>query len=791
MNLGLLDSDPAFLRGLQTAIRQNLRDTQILTGGSLQDLLPLVEETVKGKEGTEESGPSQPGAAKDSGDFDRQLEILADNQVGEVMDVLTPPGSAFLGFPNSRHFQDKVFWKTLVDIDERRRFNEFVNLTRRSSSGSDVFVVRDAMKNAWRTKVSFQVMKDGVSRFSFDAFEPVVEKGQSREKGFKEGALDLLIVDWSLIQIQPRKTLSEIHDQLAPFQRRVDKGSPPTIISVPGGADVSIDELLALPILDVIIKPFDDLLFLQKLNIFVPAAQRQSREDFLYTSSKPFWVEMGLEVPGKGIAETGLRIRSKMPFKGRTRLKMYSDLFGPPGRDGLYGYGVWQGALNGEPTGLLTLVGLRPDQLLHLRSRVGENRDFGTKTEVAVSKKTQIHGLRLNEEEQLKNQLVVIDLDPETRKLADDLVERHLENMELISCDSLKSFLQRIETSEQTESPFADKDWEFRPAFFPNKPLRISLDAQSLEVMDFPEFPKDRGLVGGWNYADLLAGSDPFWMKLFPGVEGESFGDYLRFLGSGQTAEKQFFMLNTSDQVHALRVEGRLSQASGRPMIELTLQDRTQDVQRESPSPQAGHGGSLDRVRAVLIDHSFLGENPAATFKAFQDALQKKTGKDIPVVLIGPPPSPRHFAKLITTPSHDLMFKPLDRGVVSRKMKVFVEATEKPDQLARMEEFLDAEGWVDMARPVPAAGIAEYGIHLNLASPVQSGVIVRIYHETVNDPETRRGTLARCYKSEANADKTFRCSFVFLGLSADQLRRIRLFLKMHKEQEAAAPAGSS
>ncbi len=245
-------------------------------------------------------------------------------------------------------------------------------------------------------------------------------------------------------------------------------------------------------------------------------------------------------------------------------------------------------------------------------------------------------------------------------------------------------------------------------------------------------------------------------------------------------------MINKSSSSHLVSIAGRLETSGTERSIVLELTDQTASAigSKLAVAVEETNAKRLEDIAGVVIDLSFIHSDPDGSLGRLSAAIKKVSGRaHTPIFLIAKEAAVEELVQKSKLAVHDLFFKPLDRGYFVRKVRQAILHSQGSAEAARIEPYVQFEGWIDIAKPITANGIGEYGLEFTYTSRVPEGAWGYFYHPELLD-EQGRGLMGRCIRTEVAGEGKFKMQFLFLGIREDMLRQIRLFIKKFSIMEA-------
>jgi response regulator RpfG family c-di-GMP phosphodiesterase len=835
MNILVLDKDFRFVRAVRATAEAAFEGVEVYSAPSWDAMVrdfreqwterhsQLREELAlaAGAEGAVESAAHSTDDIVSEISDTQELSILIRADSQELIEVLPPIGESFMGYRTKKFQREPLFWKTLVTFRDRSRFNRAVHVSK--APHVDTFVLLDAKQREFKASVEIvAAAKPGdsepVLKVSFKANLIQVESdadANSHAAGARP-TIDLIIVSFDMLSEIPGGSAAERVKELS--SRAIQANALPVASPVPvmlaahDHVDVNTLDLIRSGAIDLIFKPLDELFFLQKLMIVSPEKLTPLGDtEFLFTLEANLAMELGQDYKLQGMCEYGVRIFNRVALAKSAKVKAVSPAFGDAYKQGVYlCVDTSEKTESGMNATELTFFGMTPTQFrtykqsadLQRQSPLAQpktakkaEREKEVEKEKELQKEKPKPMPRAGERDVIrvsgkltapqakapvakapvKRKILMIDLDDAAIDLVRGATENQFTEHELVTFDSFEKALFAIDPASAMMAKGPDAiNYDPRPAFFPNAPIKMRFNPENLEFMGFSDFPVDKGVICGYVAADLILKND-FWRDLVHVTDRPFFKDFLFYVASGQSAKRKFNLINKQDAVHVVNAFGQVKTVGDETFLELELTDITKIV-----LDTGSHGGNVrdprkfDDVDLVLLDHSFIRQAPAEGVARLLKALRSQKPQANPGILLTGKEIPLEAIKPFTLPEvTDLLVKPVDRQLMLNRIGRGLPA----EMNKRMPEtFVFDMHWMDILKPITVKAIGEYGVELHHGQRIPTGAWGHFYHPELLDNEGR-GLLGICFANESLGNKTFANRFLFFGIRDSRLKQLRVFLK--------------
>ncbi|MCM2282345.1 MAG: hypothetical protein NDI61_10935 [Bdellovibrionaceae bacterium] len=612
--------------------------------------------------------------------------------------------------------------------------------------------------------------------------------GENSERHFP---ISLLFVDLELIPRAPLEWVVETRDMLAKFG--FSKDDEPTRIVLLGyeEADFDIDKFRHKAVDDLLLKPLEKALFLQKAELHITTGD-SVQASFLFKQRTELVIEMGKDSWIEHVSEFGFAIRNPAPLAVGVYARVYSRLFGDGADAGLIGR-VYRAEHHPTERGMyvcyLTYHGITASQLSQVRKFIRQDKSAHAKVPLAPP-----------EFEGVKKSVVVIDMNADARDLISDSLRTNFANVDVKGFPSYSSFLKfcarRIPGGSLDTSAGAASD-EKKAASGEDAaegeargPARLTLaggseisfliDAATMNLMSLDPMPKVTAKVLGVTVEDLLERGSA-WISLFGDADKEEIKEFISYIRVGQTGN----VIVSADAganvgVVRLRIRGRIERSGdvdGVMILRLTFREMSEEEYKVSHGPAAD--AEVGVIDAIYVDGSLLGEDPGRALEGMAEVLRRaqlmETRDALTVTILNDERSRIRPAEFRLKSVQDFLYKPLDRKMVLAKAALLTKG------LAAKTESVDlayrkAGQPVRITKEVLMEELSEFGLQIRHETPLREQTFLRFFSSIFLDRGD--GLLGRCLHSSKDPDTgQYHCFFSFFGVSDAQLKHIRNWIR--------------
>ncbi len=630
----------------------------------------------------------------------------------------------------------------------------------------------------------------------------VIDLDALGEKSQRHFAISLLILDLESLSRAPLEWIAETRELLTRFEFSKEESPTRVILIGYGESDFDADKFRHESVDDLLLKPLDKSLFLQKAELHLIEG-RSVRASFLFKQRTEMTIEMGKDSWVESVSEFGFVIRNPAPLAVGVYARVYSRLFGEGAAAGLIGR-VHRAERHPAEPGMylchLTFHGITSAQLGHVRKFIRPDKSGQSKPPAlpsfGVPRKTA----------------VVIDMNADSRELIADCLRSNFSNVVVKSFPSYSSFLKfcarRMPGVGAPASRGPDHDPDHGPGRGPShgsggpaaaeggdppedKPsarltlaggseIAFLIDAATLELVGLDPDPKTGAKLLGVAAEELLERGSA-WLSLFDAAEHEVIGEFVAYVRSGQMGQV-VASADGGDGIGRvrLRVHGKIErggESDGVTILRLTLRELSEEEYAQTRGP--GADGGLDAIDSIYIDGSLLGDVPGPALDGLAEVLRKarliESRESLTVTVLGDERSRLRPGDFRLKNVQDFLFKPLDRKMVLAKAsllaKGLVATTDSVDLAYRKA---DQPGRI--AKEVLMEELSEFGLQVRHETPLREQTFLRFFSPAFL--ERGEGILGRCLYSSKDPDTgLYHCFFSFFGVTDAQLKHIRNWIR--------------
>ena len=567
---------------------------------------------------------------------------------------------------------------------------------------------------------------------------------------------------------------------------------------------------------DLILKPLDRSLFLQKVEILT-AGNPAAPPSFLFRQKTSVVIEMGKETTVERIGESGFAIRNPTPLVDGLFARAYCSLFGEGMGGSIYGRAYRNERhpqYPGESLVYFSFFGATHDQLQRVRKFAKAQAGFRARGAGAARSK-QAPLAQAKAVHPIKN-VIIIDVDPFAAAQLSEALETNFENIKTHRFPSYSSFLAHLkmmgiakDAAAKNTVPAvpasANAAAELTPAapaapappraIFPgHRSQSFVLLASNLDIASVdPALAMNEEAFGipGKDYAERPGA----WLDAFSSSDKESLREFAAVIAGGRSAGRTARVQIAGAATAYIEIKGRRDKAAdgeGEARLRFDMREIDQAAYARL-QPAKTRSGDLPTVDGVFIDGGLIPEDPSAWHAGLTGLLEKAglgginavdpsaapPGAPVartPVIVLGDEGVGHGPARFRAAEIRDFIYRPLDRRLVVEKAEVAIAGL-IPKKDAPPVEFHVCSAPAKVVKDVLVEEFSEYGALIKHQTPLRDDAFVALYSSVFGD-QHETPIWARCtYCAKAGEDESYHCLFRFFGIGEDALQRIRSWIR--------------
>ena len=555
---------------------------------------------------------------------------------------------------------------------------------------------------------------------------------------------------------------------------------------------------------DLIIKPLDRELFLQKIE-FLVADKPNVKPSFLFRQKTEMPIEAGKDAVVDELSEFTLAVRNPRALVNGLFLAVHSEIFGDGEEARLLARvfeSVRHPVLEGEFLVRASFFGISAPQLGRVRKYVRAHQvTIRTKPVVSVieqlAEKNRV--LKSIAPQDFKK-VAVIDMNRETLADFESIFSSHFLNVRLSTFASYSRFLGELAKlnpvdpkptpvaltaqPDDLDSP-ASPDGKTAPAFPFGKQLSIIIDSENNQLIRFDPNLNQESLVLGRSVGEWLS-RPSLWFNAIIADDREIMNEYVAYLLSGAHGHAFLRMTAVNAAVHYFDIKGKIEQEAT-PEAARQLRFELREIPEEAwqlagAEPQSARNPSDFRFDAIYINGAALRSDLASWLIGLRELLHKtgvsKPEEPLPAIFLLcdeksklKPDNYRHSEVV------QFIHKPLDRKYLADTAACLIKGIKRQAK-AESSGTIPVELPVRLAKDVIMDELAEYGLTILQKSPLRRATYMRFFCPVFGT--NSQGVVGRCAASVlvGQGDKAaYQCHFIFFGVTDELFRRIRTWIR--------------
>jgi hypothetical protein len=609
----------------------------------------------------------------------------------------------------------------------------------------------------------------------------------------------LFIVDLDSVTAKPLDWLVETRDRLRNLGHVIEATAFRTLLLGYDDPHLRPERFRHEAVDDMVIKPLDQQLFLQKVELLL-ADKPDISPTFIFRARAEGEVEIGKDAVIDEISDFAISIRNPAPIAEGVFAQIHSRIFGTSVVTSRILGRCYASIRHPQFEGLwlvrFSLFGLTGSQLVELRKFVRGRQMPGRAKLTSTNRKPPA---AVKNKLPPRYRLGVIDLNRDILAQAQGTIEENFDRTAVTLFPSYTRFLAGLaKLSGQAEASGAFEDDDVGAVAviggIPGGRTTLVVKDKDYELLSFEPAMKPFEHFLGRGPDDWKA--RPFdWISSIPKTDHEDFNEFLSYTATGgQGVTGIRFVDNSGGLVYA-EVKGRYVPADG-PEDTAKLRLDVKQIEREAwidLNRMVAKGVTPDQYRfdALIIDGGLIQTDTATWLDGLHAALTRAQ------VILPTEPLPRIFIladeESRVVPSNfthrgiaDFTYKPLDRKLLTDKLSVAVPQLSRT-VLPENSPFVPCELTAQVCKNVGLEELSEFGVTVRHPTPFKPRIFMRFFSPLFGD--TSEGVLARCVASlpAGPQDPTFKCHFVFFGCSDELHKRIRNWIRedyVHKKENS-------
>lgn len=656
---------------------------------------------------------------------------------------------------------------------------------------------------------------------SFEEFKEEAEKKKEPSNGApveiekpEDRYIRVAILDADILPAKPVQWISELKKYLSSHDFVDPTGSLQILILAFDGGSVRIDAFQNEIVDDLILKPLDRALFLQKVELL--SGESSSGNSFLFRQKTNQLVEVGKDIVIDEISEFAIAVRNPGPLNDGVFAAVHCDAFGERSNRRMIARvfeSVRHPVREGEYLVKFSFYGVNTDQLANIRKYVRTNqtqvRTKGLENKAAggATAKAAVPAAAAGKMPSVgflkTKKVAVIDMNPDVLNEMKSAIESGFKSVSVKQFPSYARLIGEIRrlapssnkgsdsaaATAAASSTTAAKDAGAvvpEQALPGGKKLSVILRGKTHDLVKFEPVKK----------ADMILGRTPGewtekpeqWMNAVEGEDKDGLIEFFTAVESGSSGKTFYRMRDSAGRIVHLMAAGSLEKSGstdGAALLKIDIEEIDAAKWKElSATGQAQSATPKDpshyRFEAIVIDGAYVRPDPQTWYNGLTEALRSANiigADDLPpkIILLVDPRSGLRPEDCRIKGISDFMWKPIDRRFVMQKMTALLPGL-VPNRETDGSQFVPCELNARIGKEVIMDELSEFGLSILQPSPFREKIYMRFFSKLFGE---QGGWVAgRCLMCEKGKDgEPYRCHFTFFGASDDHLKRIRNWIR--------------
>ncbi len=638
----------------------------------------------------------------------------------------------------------------------------------------------------------------------------------------------IFIIDAEVMDQKPEPWINELHQVTKEMGSGLFTVQPSVLMMGYETGPLRPQVMQVEAVDDLILKPVDKAVFLQKVEFLTADAGGKVTPSFLFRAKAEQVIEAGRDVIVDEVSEFAIAIRSPGPVPEGAFASIHCDVFGERGARRLIGRvyeSVRHPIREGEYLVRFAYFGISAEQLNTVRRYI-KNNQMAVRSKVwgatsvsaagansagaasgsaaaqaslnkmgrpALSKQMQEKMSTLN-----SKKLAVIDLNIDELSALRGILESSFKNVTVKAFPSyarfageLQKLLKPTGSSEfMAKAPShqqAGASTSSGPALPGGKNVAVILRGKSHDLVKFDPELRPVDLVMGKPVSEWVSKPDQFITSIEKD-DREAFEEFLTFLEAGSRGQAVIRIRGLGERSAFFSVSGQLERVAtgdSPALLRVNLQEIDSDqwakaIISSGGSPVSAKDLAEFRFDSLLIDGTFLRPDPVTWYKQFVDLL--RSTKVIGPTEMGPKifvySDPKGGARIDSfrfKEIYDFSYKPVDRRFMVMKYLAFTPGL-LPIRDPDAPPFVPCEMNAQLGKDVTMDELAEYGLSILHPTAFKDKSFMRFFSTLFG--EDGAWISGKCHSCVKNLDvEIYRCQFMFFGPNDELLRRIRSWIR--------------
>lgn len=615
-------------------------------------------------------------------------------------------------------------------------------------------------------------------------------RAQKLEVEAKLNPIRLFILDLDAVPNKPLDWLVETREKLKTLGHIGEQTPFRTLILGYDDPHVRPERFRHEAVDDMVIKPLDQQLFLQKVELLL-ADKADINPSFIFRARAEGEIEIGKDATIDEISDFAISIRNPAPIAEGVFAQIHSSIFGSTTATSRILGRCYASVRHPQYENLwlvrFSLFGMSSEQLGELRKFV-RNRQMPSRARIpAIARKPSVTKNKLPP----RYRIAVIDLNRDVLAHVQTTIEENFDRIAVTMFPSYTRFLAglaKLSGQAEMNGPTIEDDESDIGLILGGIPnngrITLTVKDKDHELLSIePRMRAGETFLGRNSEEWRVRPND--WLATIPKIDHEDFNEFLSYTATGGQGVTGVRFVDTNGGLIYAEVRGRYrpSPSAEEPA---TLQLDLKQIDREAWK-DLNRVGSKNatpeefRFDAIIIDGGLIRTDTPSWIVNLQGAMTRALvlapEAPLPKIVIfadeGSRVQPSDFTHRNIT---DFIFKPVDRKLMTDKLAVAVPQLSR-SVLPENPPFVPCELTAQVCKNIRIEELSEFGLTVRHPTPFKPRIFMRFFSDLFGN--TADGVLARCTASIAVAgdEPSFKCHFVFFGCSDELHKRIRNWIR--------------
>ncbi len=618
--------------------------------------------------------------------------------------------------------------------------------------------------------------KDGIAKLEISDKQ---KQGLFRKANIRAEGINLIIVDHEILgTANPVAYIQNLKERLAKSLFHKEEFQTRYMILSFEASVSSIDKLADPIIDDLLMKPIDDQLFMQKLSM-VLSEKRTIISQFLYNQSVEFPIYMAKGTLIEEMSEVGFAISNKQGGTIGRVVRVFSKVFGE-GVDSTLLARIFNvedhPKIPGEILVYYTFYGITPKQLSSVRRLL--HTKYGKPPHRQAMPQSEMKIIEKN-----KKNVAVIAFDAVLRQEIIQTLNASFINMTIHEYPSLISFGKKNGVKEAFDgSGGADGGSDGGDTYL----LAFNADQFVFQISYSNEIvsiqTKKINLFDATDFQ--LISQQKKWMQYIDPEDIDETVEFLTYIKSHEKGSIYVRLRSPSGSLHLMNLEASKVKGSIPPKVKVQLTELKgeEGLQKwQTVRPKIDTKLQRTEFESIIIDTSSVTEEIQEWSTRLTQFLEKtkisETKKKLSIIAVLPESASAKLEAFRLTTLTDVITTPMDRKYVADKLSLYIDGLSSQFGLAH-QKFKEYSAEINIAQTVILEMASEFGLQIRYSKPFKEGVFLRFYSQLFQD-DNYDGILARSYAALPNEKATdeYHNIFSFYGISDSFMKQIRKWIR--------------